>query len=285
MKNLQTTCACTDCTCEKPSANLTINKGRLKKYDKNSETPTYYLKDGQEFELELFNPKTFRLLVKIKINGSLISQSGIVLNPGQRIFLDRYIDVSKKFKFETYEVGTSKAVENAIKNNGDIEFLFYEEKLNNNHLNGGITWVNHGWDYNYYNNTGNPIYGDYGNTSLTNTNGGVTMDSLNNSSFTTTSLATTNISNNSSRPIKILKGVLRTKTKETGRVELGSDSKQEFKTISANFNPYTTYQIRYKILPVSNKNIEVQDLKKYCSNCGANMKKNHKFCTQCGSKG
>ena len=84
-----------------PTANLAINKNRLKVYNQNSKQPTYYLKDGTEFQIELFNPKTEPILAKIEINGKLISQSGLILNPGQRVFLDRYIDIAKKFKFES----------------------------------------------------------------------------------------------------------------------------------------------------------------------------------------
>ena len=45
-----------------PTANLAINKSRMKVYGKNSEVPTYYLNKGQEFQIELFNPTTNNIL-------------------------------------------------------------------------------------------------------------------------------------------------------------------------------------------------------------------------------
>lgn len=62
------------------------------------------MKNGSEFELELFNPKQTTILAKIKINGSYIGGGGIVLRPGERVFLERYLDDAKKFLFETYNV-------------------------------------------------------------------------------------------------------------------------------------------------------------------------------------
>lgn len=286
-KNLKT-CSCTNCTCEKPSANLAINKSRLKKYDKNSDTPIYYLKDGQEFEIELFNPKSNKVSVKIKINGSLISQSGVVLNPGQRVFLDRYIDIPKKFKFETYTVGTSDAIEKAIKDNGDIEFLFYDEiiilpthnTINLSKINGGYWGGNNNWDginNNYYCTT------NFGTGNLTTNNPYLTTTNTSNiSSLSNTNSNYVNTSLNiPSGPIKRYKA----KKQETGRIEAGSESDQKFDRVYNSFNSFVTHEVKYKLLPVSKKNIEVQDLKKYCTNCGASLKKNHRFCAQCGTKG
>jgi hypothetical protein len=82
---------------KKCSVNITSNKNRIKQYESS-----VYLKDGQQFELEIFNPHQFKVLAKISINGKEISQAGLVIRPGQRIYLERYLDIAKKFKFETY---------------------------------------------------------------------------------------------------------------------------------------------------------------------------------------
>ena len=100
-----------------PTANIAVNKSRLKVYNNAGELPTYYLQKGQEFQIELFNPTSDVVLAKIILNGNAISQGGLVLNPGQRVYLDRYLDVAKKFLFDTYEVGKSAEVMAAIKNN------------------------------------------------------------------------------------------------------------------------------------------------------------------------
>ena len=54
---------------KKCSVNITSNKNRIKQYESS-----VYLKDGQQFELEIFNPHQFKVLAKISINGKEISQ-------------------------------------------------------------------------------------------------------------------------------------------------------------------------------------------------------------------
>ena len=73
-----------------PTANIAVNKSRLKLYKNAGQMPTYYLQKGQEFQIELANLTTEVVLAKIILNGKAISQGGLVLNPGQRVFLDRY---------------------------------------------------------------------------------------------------------------------------------------------------------------------------------------------------
>jgi hypothetical protein len=93
-----------------PEAHITRSKsksrGRLKIYNNN----TVYLDQGEEFEIEVFNPTKKTVLAKIDFNGEMISHSGLVLRPGQRVFLERFFDDNRKFKFEVYEVeNTDKA--------------------------------------------------------------------------------------------------------------------------------------------------------------------------------
>ena len=57
----------TICAPKVPTANLTVNKSRIKLYDKQGEMPTYYLQSGQEFQIELFNPTTDVILAKIQL--------------------------------------------------------------------------------------------------------------------------------------------------------------------------------------------------------------------------
>ncbi len=87
-----------------PEAHITRskekNRGRLKIYSTN----TVYLEKGEEFEIEIFNPTTESILAKIEINGELIANTGLVLKPAQRVFLERYFDVDRRFKFDVYEV-------------------------------------------------------------------------------------------------------------------------------------------------------------------------------------
>jgi outer membrane lipoprotein-sorting protein len=84
---------------DNPCGYITKNKQRIRQFEQN-----VYLKDGSEFEIELYNPTKKTVLSKIKFNGEFISGSGIVLQPGEMIFLERYLDKPNKFKFETYKV-------------------------------------------------------------------------------------------------------------------------------------------------------------------------------------
>ncbi len=108
-----------------PSAHVTTGKQRLKQNGSN-----VYLNDGEEFEIEIFNPKSISVLAKIKINGNYLSGGGIIVRPGQRVFLERYLNETKKFKFKVYEVNSSsKEVQEAIKNNGEVIVEFYDENV------------------------------------------------------------------------------------------------------------------------------------------------------------
>jgi len=107
-----------------PEVHLTVNKDRRKQYDGFN----YYLKDGEEFEFEFFNGTQNVFLAEIELNGKLISNSGLVLKPGERIFLERYINTQKRFKFETYEVEDSPEAKKAIQKNGHVRIKFYREE-------------------------------------------------------------------------------------------------------------------------------------------------------------
>jgi hypothetical protein len=161
--------------------------------------PTYYLQNGTQFQIELFNPTTEVVLAKIILNGKAISQGGLVLNPGQRVFLERYLDVAKKFLFDTYEVANTNEVKEAIENNGDFKVEFFRERQPVYHnpfilTNGSSTTLN-GGNTTY----GGPNYGSgilrgssaggYVGQTTTNINGSV-------STFTTNSMNTLGISGN-----------------------------------------------------------------------------------------
>jgi hypothetical protein len=301
-----------------PSANIAVNKSRLKVY-KNNDTPTYYLEKGQEFQIELFNPTTDTVLAKITLNNKLISQGGLVLNPGQRVFLDRYLDVAKKFMFDTYEVSNSEEVKEAIANNGDIKVQFYREMApvqRNPILSMPITrdvWG--GPNYNqgiirydstntggYVNNTNTndlniPLGSSFTTTSMSNNVGGTFDSTLTTNAFYSSSVdfhdgsATMDWMQpelSIELPQKNLTRSVakKSKTIETGRVEEGSKSDQKFKTVSKDFEYFAFHTVEYKLLPVSQKINTSEDLnvRRYCTNCGAKQHKDHKFCGHCGTK-
>jgi hypothetical protein len=106
-----------------PSANIAVNRNRLKHYTNG----IVYLKGGTHFEIELFNPTQTKVLAQIKIDGADVSQTGISIRPGERVFLDRWIDSPHKFLFETYESTASSKV---IEHNGKVDVSFYSELTN-----------------------------------------------------------------------------------------------------------------------------------------------------------
>ncbi len=250
----------------KPTAHITKKKSRLKVYNGN----TVFLNDKDNFEFEIHNPKQKSVLVKIKLNGEYISTSGIVLRPGQRVFLERFLDSNNKFEFSTYEVNDTSENRSAIDLNGDVRIEFYDEQEVRiyPHLSGG-NWGS-GWTTI---NTGSPYYG----TTLTTTGGiGTTSTAYYSSNSINTSGS---LSNTFAGP-----NIRSKKSIETGRVEKGENSKQNFTNSYENFNYNVEHQITFKILPLSTKNKTTQDIRQYCTECGTKTKTNFKFCPSCGNK-
>jgi hypothetical protein len=104
------------------------------KLDTQSSTTTkgkVYLTDGEEFQIELYNPMAQCVLADIKLNGNPISKSGLVLRPGERFYLDCFIDDKKKFVFGTYEVEDTEESAEATASNGMLEVFFYKESVIN----------------------------------------------------------------------------------------------------------------------------------------------------------
>ena len=293
-----------------PTAYLAINKSRIKQYDKKNEIPVYYLHKSSQFQIELFNPTTDKVLAKIKLNNKLISQSGLVLRPGERVFLDRYFDIDKKFKFDTYEVSGGDEVKQAIRDNGDVEVLFYKEqttKLNPIFINSGnsTTWTPFSgptWTYSDGTSSGGYAHTTttngvaFGNTSTT-----VSTNALYSSTATLDMMSQGSLSNDFAPQPQIpdafkstslgqpsekkFKSRLRSTKIETGRVEEGAVSGQKFQTVNIDFETYPFHRVSYKLLPISQKNVETQDLhKSYCTNCGAKAKAKDNFCSKCGRK-
>ena len=110
----------------KPGAWIVSSQDKGRKSIKNGKV---FLNDGDEFEIELFNPLTVSVLADIKLNGQSISKTGLVVKPGQRVYLDCFIDDRKKFKFSTYEIENSEEAIEATQNNGLLEVFFYKEDV------------------------------------------------------------------------------------------------------------------------------------------------------------
>ena len=264
-----------------PIALICINKSRLKVHHKET-SPTYYLEKGQEFQIELFNPTSDTVLAKIQLNGKAISQGGLVLKPGQRVFLERYLDVAKKFMFDTYEVSNTEEVKKAIEDNGDFKVEFYKESNPIYSYNSSTVTYN---TNNPFTLTSNYNTGTNYNPNL-NLTGGITSTYSTNGlvNFSNTTSATAGSVDTILSATKAKKSL--TRSIETGRVEAGSNSNQSFEYVNKSFDYYAFHTVEYKLLPVSQKINTAEDInvKRYCTNCGAKQKPEFKFCPSCGKK-
>jgi hypothetical protein len=252
---------------KKCSVNITSNKNRIKQYESS-----VYLKDGQQFELEIFNPHQFKVLAKISINGKEISQAGLVIKPGQRIYLERYLDIAKKFKFETYEVEDSNESKEAIAKNGEVKVeFFYEQNLRGNYWYGNSMTINsNNWNGSHTTTINpNTFFTTTGTSQL-----GSNISYTSSSSVGSLSYGGTTV-NNISMPVA---GSI-----ETGRIEKGSNSKQKFSEENGSYNWWVNETVIIKLLPLSKKPVEVTEIRNYCGGCGSRIKKSSwKFCPSCG---
>lgn len=251
----------------KPGAWIVNPKDKGRKSIKSGKC---FLENDSNFEIELFNPLTVSVLADIKLNGQSISKTGLVVKPGQRVYLDCFIDDKKKFIFKTYDVEDTGEVLDAIQKNGLLEVFFYKEDV--------ITLCN--WKsrfdkiivekwYPYY-----PSYPTYPNIWYSSTGGySGTVTTLGNNTFTTNSsnsiVGTTTTSNvyyssnvdlsntsaynsSSNTPINSI---------ETGRVEKGNKSKQKFTEVDMDFENHYIHSVIIQILPESRKPAEIKTTK------------------------
>lgn len=279
-------------------AKLAINKSLLKEYSNSEYSRIVYMNDNSEFQIQIFNPYTYTIGINITIDNKSLGNT-LVVKPGERIWLERYLNDANKFLFSTYEVnGNSREVKEAIAKNGEIKLEFYKEKQNNYFESKNIYLKK--YDYNIcgcdcngpFNGCGcdcTPINADLNlyNATTTTANTPIYEYKTINSSLDNTELNLLRfsgaISKNCSDNDLSIKN--RSKKIETGRIEKGSHSDQKFNIINIDFEywPFTTEII--KILPVSQKPVFKNDLiKRYCSNCGRKLNSKYKFCPYCGFK-
>lgn len=251
------------------------NKGR-----KSIKNGNIYLDDNEEFVIELYNPLKECVLSDIRLNGQSIAETGLVLKPGQRIYLDCFVDDRKKFTFKTYEVeGTVDNIE-AIQNNGSMEVFFYKEgvvSIKNwpERFRGNVIREYYPVYYPHY----YPVYPVYpswpygsittysgagcitnsnsigsSNSIIGSTNTGTTYTSLNSSNCSYTSgvigQSVDNFELNDNQSFPPQSGI------ETGRIEKGEKSDQKFVDVDMDFEKNYIHSIVYKLLPNSRKPIE-----------------------------
>lgn len=304
-------------------ASIAINKSICKEFTTSQSNRTVYLENGQEFQIQLFNPFTFTIGVDISMNGEMLSKT-LIIKPGQRIWLERYFENNRKFKFETYTVDNNdSAVEVAIAKNGNIKLEFYKEVR----VKSDLTFTSHvfstathdSWNSKntYQDVYKNPdifldtfdLYKDYNSSSTakafsqefaTNCTSecsanfvSTSFGSLNGTITTSDNITPiTSVLYNVETPINSIDCASTTcysmserKEKETGRIAEGSISTQKFTDMDIKLSdlPFSVEEI--KILPMSEKPYTVSDLQKiYCCECGRKLNTKYKFCPYCGTK-
>lgn len=274
-----------------PTVNVTVAKNRQKIYGESK----IFLKDSTEFEVELFNPTTDTILAKISLNGDYINGGGLILYPGQRVYLERYLDNNNRFKFETYTVERHNSeVQGAIRNNGTVSVEFFKEKK----------WQKINSSCNFYTNTSSVTFDScqsiFNAGTTTNTEPYTFTSDV--GSTTTGSacvnysadLSMTNIKCADITGSAILNEVGEALTKrycnatdsllETGRIAEGSKSDQSFTEADVDFETAYFHKITYALLPETEKQMHAEDIRVHCSNCGNRRRKDSwKFCPSCGS--
>ena len=273
---------------------IAIAKSICKEYSTSLYSRVVYLENGQEFQIQLFNPHNFTIGAEILINGERLSNY-LVLKPGERIWLERYLDIKKKFKFSTYEVeGNDKDVQEAIKDNGNIEVKFYKEVLKKDFPNYPITTIEYfkttEWNPTNLISGTNDYVEDHWSTTIS------TKANRSDNKFCTTHTYYSNpcidtlTTGDQGNLVSFCASSVSTNMPdemicETGRIEAGSTSNQEFDNVNMDFEYFPFVTEKIKILPISQKPFTANDLHKiYCPECGRKLKSTYKFCPFCGSK-
>ena len=257
----------------------------LKSYQDN----TIYLNNGDEFQIRLFNPLREKIGVQIGMNGDL-SQSLLVLNPGEDVTLDRFLDDKSKMLFETYVYDVDAYTPSE---NGSIDINFFKEKkvrrprtttkLKSNMRGMTNTGAIYGSSADDYSTLGNTAGVGTFTTSGINVNFSQTFESpgvpLVESDFSSIEGQSTNLD--------FVSDPVPEKKKETGRVEKGNESVQNFNEVNVEFETFSFYKISYNLKPTSERSSTITETKvrDYCPECGYRVRNTRwNFCPKCGDE-
>lgn len=266
---------------QKCMAKIAINKSLLKEYGSDR---TVYMQDGDQFQIQLFNPETCTVGANVVIEGESIGGL-IVLRPGERVWLERYVGNQRKFKFGTYEIdGSDKDAVNAIRDNGTVKVEFFREWKDFSFGRAFIQSFDGGKGFDYYHGTGGNSSGIYLRTSSSGdcNPSDVTLDAGICQSFTSCYCDTAQTAELSARCNSASAGI---QAMETGKVGKGDWSSQQMNQVDANFFSVPFHTETMRILPKSRKPVGSKDLAKlYCPYCGRKVKTKFRFCPFCGKE-
>ena len=259
-------------------AKIAISKNLIKEYRSSNSERTVYLNDGTEFQIYLKNPYQTHLGIKISVNNKSIGNM-LVLRPGQSFWLDRFINENRKFLFNTYEIENTAEMKYAVNNNGKVKIEFYHEKEETPYISAKIVeplktnfdWTNYNVTCSSAMSSNEPRSTYYCSTEDI---GNLSANAATNSKLTSMSYDTSVSAKNTNDSYL-----------ETGRVEKGGVSRQEFEYCDINFDYYAFKTENILILPTSRKQIRAEETRRrYCSQCGKKVNPKDKFCSNCGTK-
>ena len=226
-----------------------------------------YVPYGIEYSILLKNLNTKRAQVNITIDGEAAVTSGLILNAGQEIDLERWVKTNlnegNKFKF----IERTAGIENhrGIKPDDGIIRIEYQYELDLSNLLGSTGHVGQiqGGPY-----THNPIYTNSG------IRGQVTPDSY---TITCNAAATSNTIRSMSATYN-----------DAGITVPGSTSTQQFKTVPGFICEHEKHVMVLKLLGETPDNKPVLDpvtvtSKTKCVTCGIQAKRTAKYCSHCGT--
>ena len=259
-------------------AKIAISKNLIKEYKSSNSERTVYLNDGTEFQIYLKNPYQTHLGVKIYVNNQVIGSNMLVLRPGQSFWLDRFLNDNKKFLFSTYNVENTAEMKYATNNNGKVKIEFYHEKEETPYISAKIVeplktnfdWTNYDITCSSAMSSNEPRSTYYCSTEDIENSANAATNSALASTLYDTSVSAKNTNDS---------------YLETGRVEKGGVSRQEFEYCDINFDYYAFKTENILILPTSRKQIRAEETRRrYCSQCGKKVNPKDKFCSNCGTK-
>lgn len=285
-----------------PSAIILARNPRTSSLD---ELKTYqgndiFLNNGDEFQIRLFNPLSEKIGVQVSINGKIPNRL-FVLNPGEVVDIDRFIDEQRRMIFETYQYDNNNAAaKSAVASNGIIDLKFFKEYFPPVYPTWNTTTTTTGFGISggcFTTTSG--VFGSVTPTSfnLTNSNSrtydsNVFLCSVQSLDFVSDNFESQVVSagvpavekdlSQISSSRKLSKSISR---KETGRVSKGGKSSQDFKNVDVQFEVYPFHTIVYYLKPMSEKNSYIKEVREYCTSCKYRVRNDKwQFCPRCGEK-